>query len=75
MQAEYDKAWGYLMEANKLQRDTYSFNPEVSPLSMLLHNSFKLTVLTAPPLVVIRSGCLSGVSGGMVCAEAHCMPI
>ncbi len=28
-QADYDKAWGFLVEANKLQRDTYMFNPEV----------------------------------------------
>ena len=35
MQGEYDKAWGYLVEANRLQRDTYSFNPEASSDSRL----------------------------------------
>ena len=29
MQAEYDKAWEHLVEANRLQRDTYTFNPQV----------------------------------------------
>ncbi|CAK0736461.1 hypothetical protein CVIRNUC_000749 [Coccomyxa viridis] len=26
--AEYDKAWEHLVEANRLQRDTYTFNPQ-----------------------------------------------
>lgn len=30
MQGEYVKAWNYLVEANRRQRDTYSFNPEAS---------------------------------------------
>ena len=29
MQAEYHKAWEHLVEANRLQRDTYTFNPQV----------------------------------------------
>ena len=29
VQAEYDKAWEHLVEANRLQRDTYTFNPQV----------------------------------------------
>ena len=29
MQADYDKAWEHLVEANRLQRDTYTFNPQV----------------------------------------------
>ncbi len=56
MQAEYDKAWGFLTEANKLQRDTYLFNPEVCLLPVLLHHSFKLALSPAPPLVLCMWG-------------------
>ena len=58
MQAEYDKAWGFLTEANKLQRDTYLFNPEVCLLPVLLHHSFKLGIVTRPHLWC----CACGVS-------------
>lgn len=39
MQGEYDKAWSYLVEANRLQRDTYSFNPEASSDSRCIWKS------------------------------------
>lgn len=41
MQADYDKAWDYLAEGNRLQRDTYTFNPQVQliPLPELSSSS------------------------------------
>ena len=35
MQADYDKAWDYLAEGNRLQRDTYTFNPQVQLIPLL----------------------------------------
>ena len=38
LQAEYDKAWEHLVEANRLQRETYTFNPQVlQPFTIPLH--------------------------------------
>ena len=39
MQGDYDKAWGYLVEANRLQRETYLYDPQVHLIPALLHSS------------------------------------
>lgn len=34
VQGSYDKAWSSLLEANRLQRDTYPYNPQVYHLHL-----------------------------------------
>jgi len=41
MQADYDKAWDYLAEGNRLQRDTYTFNPQVQLIPLLSCRPFQ----------------------------------
>ena len=49
MQADYDKAWDYLAEGNRLQRDTYTFNPQVQLNPFAELSSFPGLASEGPP--------------------------
>ena len=77
MQADYDKGWGYLVEANRLQRETYLFNPEVSLLLRCLailqaHNQSALLLANLHAVVSVQ--CRSSLVGHCPSAEDCVMP-
>ena len=51
MQGEYDMAWNYLVEANRRQRDTYSFNPEASCRLTTAYGITNPPVPVCPPIL------------------------